>query len=186
MCRPASMICTLGHKMTWSKTKDSHSEIRREFGMPENSPGRVTSVQVEIVPRDEDYSLPLPQWTFVVDQDTLPDWWDAVEAERQCRLELENWARVRLVRHGEHRDEIVEGELITAICGGTASAIRGGTVSEIWGGTVSEIRGGTVCFFRTFTVKLCGLQTVIVDRTGRKARCIVGTENERTVKSRKP
>ena len=174
MCRPASMIVTKGPKAVWSAKEDSHSKIRREFGMPENGVGRVTSVQVEIVPEREDFALPLNEWQFVVDQDTLPDWWDKKEAEKECRAELEKWAKVRLVRHGEKRD-VKDGENVTAICGGTVSEIRGGTVSAIW--------GGTVCFCRIFKVKVAGTMTVVIDRTKDVARCFVGTKEEREISS---
>ena len=174
MCRPASMIVTSGHKMTWSKTNDSHSDIRREFGMPENPVGRVTSVQVEIVPLNEDYALPLKNWKFVVDQDTLPDWWDAVEAEKQCRISLEDWAKVRLVRHGENR-EIKDARVF---------ALAGSQVTACGNSQVTARENCTVNMWHAFACKICGIGAVIIDRTGAKARCIVGTEKERIVKSK--
>ena len=232
MCRPASMIATLGHKMTWSPTKDSHSDIRAEFGMPENGIGRINSVQIEITPPNGDYSLPPTQWTFCVDQDTLPDWWDAEEAEKQCRIALEAWAKVRLVRSGEVRT-LNDGEHVTALCGGTLSKMcggtlskmsggtlsemcggtlskmsggtlsymsggtlskmfggtlsymSGGTLSKMFGGALSEMSGGTASFNRHFECKLIGQMSVIIDRSGTKARCIVGTEKMRTVRATK-
>ena len=134
MCRPASMVLVKGHKPYWSKTEDSHVKIRQEFGLPENGIGRITSVQVEIVPPNGDFSLPLDKWQFEIDQDRLPDWWDREEAERNVRAELENWAKVRLIREGEVRAEVRENcavgepgtpEILGSTCKSTDWACQG-------------------------------------------------------------
>ena len=199
MCRPASMVVVMGPKAFSSRKTDKHIEIRKEFGLPENGVGRVTSVQVELVPDENDFSRPLPEWRFVVDQDELPEWWDAEAAEKECRHELEKWASVRLIRDGDVRsiddgDNIVAmlGGTLTEMRGGTLTEMRGGTLTEMWGGTLTAMRGGTlnamrggtVCFYRAFSVNLKGPKTVVIDRTGDKAICHVGTEKERVVASK--
>ena len=138
------MTVTKGDKVTWSKTNDRHSGIRAEFGMPENG-ARITSVQVEVTPANGDFNIPLPQWDFRVDQDQLPDWWDAKTAEAACRLALEDWAKARLIRAGETRASLNKGELVTALLpGGTLSHMSGGTLSYMFGGTLSCMSGGTL------------------------------------------
>ena len=123
MCRPASMVVAMGPKAFSSRKTDKHIEIRKEFGLPENGVGRVTSVQVELVPDENDFSRPLPEWRFVVDQDELPEWWDADAAEKECRHELEKWASLRLIRDGDvrsidpsrHEIRIVDSEYVADI-----------------------------------------------------------------------
>lgn len=44
MCEEASFIIVKGHRAVWSPYTDSHSEIRRERGPPENACGRVDRV----------------------------------------------------------------------------------------------------------------------------------------------
>jgi hypothetical protein len=151
MCKPASMVVVKGYKCVWSRHTDAHTEIRASYGIPENGIGRVTSVQIEITPPDSNWAAPFAEWAFKVDQDILPDWWDAADAEKAVRDELPSWAKARLVRCGVERD-VTDGEYIVAVCGGTVNAVSGGTVNavsggtvnEVWGGTVNEVRGGTV------------------------------------------
>jgi hypothetical protein len=231
MCNPASFIITKGFKVFWSKRTDGHTDIRKEHGVPENDELQIKSVQVEITPPDGKFETPLKDWVFRTDQDLLPDWWDAKQAESACRVALEDWAAFRLVRVGEERD-VNEGDYVSAVCGGTVNEVRGGTVNEVYGGmvnavyggtvnavrggmvnavyggtvnavyggtvnavcggtvnavyggTVNAVCGGTVSFRMNFSVKLYGFISVIIDRTKSKARCIVGTDKERIVKSR--
>ena len=164
MCNPCSMVVAKGPKAYWSKVNESHTAIRKEHGMPENGL-RPVNVQIEITPPNgNDFETPLDEWVFNVDQDQLPGWWNAEDAEKECRSELEEWAKVRLVRAGEKRD-VKEGENVVAVCGGT----------------VNEVRGGTVAFRFAFSCKLTGLFSVVISRIGKTAKCFVGTEKTRTI-----
>ena len=194
MCKPASMIVVKGQPPFWSKKTESHTEIRKEFGLPENTDTLIANVQVEITPPNGDFAAPLKDWVFRTDQDLLPKWWDAKEAEAAVRKELKAWAKCKLIRHGEKRD-VNDGDCIIAVCGGTVNAVCGGTVNEVWGGTVNEVwggtvnavcggtvnavRGGTVCFYATFSVKFSGAFSVIINRIGNAAKCLIGSEKER-------
>ena len=110
MCRPASFVITNKNKNAhWSKTTNSHTAIRKEHGLPENKPERIYSVAVEVVPPGGDLNRPIESWLFIVDQDMLPDWWDAEHAEKTARRELKEWDKSWLVRgvmpelhHGQH------------------------------------------------------------------------------------
>lgn len=96
MCRFASMIVTKGFKVFWSKTENSHSVIRAEFGLPENGVGRITSVQIEYLPPAPDvFSKRQIDWNFTIDQDTLPEWWDMEEAKKACWVEIPKICQAR-------------------------------------------------------------------------------------------
>lgn len=96
MCRFASFVITKGFKAFWSKTEDSHSEIRREHGLPENGIGGITSVQVEYTPEeDKAPSIDQLKWNFRVDQDKLPDWWNEADAKSACWTALSEMCKAR-------------------------------------------------------------------------------------------
>ena len=55
-------------------------------------------VRTEIYPDDLDYSIPIEEWEYHVDQDILPSWYDAEDVEKRCRIALENvWAKRHIV-----------------------------------------------------------------------------------------
>lgn len=145
MCRPASLIVEEKNKRAvWSKYTNSHTEIRKELELPENTHQRIYNVAVEISPDDGDLNTPINDWVFRVDQDILPDWWDAEEAEKVVRRALVDWAASWLVTgEAEH----TKNRTVFVLNGGTVQKVlSGGTVQEVWaGGTVQDVlSGGTV------------------------------------------
>jgi len=99
MCNPASFVLTRGHRAHWSKDSDSHEAIIREMGVLEWS-ATVRYVRCEIVPPGGDYRLPLAQWEYRLDQEDVPDWYDAVAAAAACRAALPQWAAHHILRNG--------------------------------------------------------------------------------------
>ena len=94
MCKPASFIVTKD-KVFFSNKSDSHEEIIKEFGLHEGS-GRINFVRIEITPPKNNLSLSLDKWEFKLDQTEFPDWFEVKECEKNCRIELKKWAKVRL------------------------------------------------------------------------------------------
>jgi len=90
MCNPASFIVTKDQTF-WSKKTDSHEEIISELNLVEIVASKTTLVRVEITPDGGDLTLPIDQWQYRVDQDILPDWYDAEEVEKRCRAVLPEW-----------------------------------------------------------------------------------------------
>ena len=203
MCEPASFVVVKGPKALWSKRSDAHTEIRTDHGVPENGIGHPSSVQVEITPAGRNYALPLKDWTFRFDQTELPEWWDAVEAEKECRSELENWAKARLFvnRNGEVRDGCVfacgsstvtaygsstvtayDSSTVTAYDSSTVTAYGSSTVTAYDSSKVTACEGSaTVSVYCAFSCKLTGALAVIINRIGKKAKCYVGTEKTQIV-----
>jgi hypothetical protein len=107
MCRPASLIVTKS-SVFFSKLGDSHEDIIRENNLHPDGARGPTIVRVEIVPPNVRYDLPLDQWAYAVDQDILPDWYDADDAERRARVALTEWADHHIIREGRI-DGISEG-----------------------------------------------------------------------------
>ena len=77
--------------------------------------------------------------------------------------------------------QCVRGGIVQCVSGGIVQCVSGGIVQCVLGGIVQEIVRGVVRFFSSFSCKLSGPFTVVVDCTGRAAVCHVGTEEERVV-----
>lgn len=186
MCRPASMIIVKGPKAIFSANRDSHTQIREEFGLPYNNGRNVVNVQVEILPPSDDFSATLDKWEFVVDQDTLPDWWDPKEAEAETRSALEKWAKIRLVRPGDVKS-LYAGDHITAVVGGTikymsagsfVDIVQGGTIDEVDKGTIYNFVGGVIDVFANGTINSMD-QTATINNCG--GGCITHMHRHTTI-----
>lgn len=196
MCEEASFIIVKGHRAVWSPYTDSHSEIRRERGIPENACGRITSVQVEVTPPrgaggEKRFDAPLGAWNFRTDQreedGELPEWWDPGEAEKAARAALEGpggWAECRLVRGyrpGSVPRTVSRFGLVTAVlpggvvgnvCGHVGCVMAGGEADTLYG-TAGLVRG------RVRSVERTGWVEKVAE--GGSAGCnygTVGTVNE--------
>lgn len=87
MCKYASFVLTKD-QVFWSKKSESHEEIIRENNLCEcdSSRTRINIVRVEISPVKVWGDL--SRWAYKVDQDNVPDWYDAKECEARTRKAL--------------------------------------------------------------------------------------------------
>ena len=80
MCTEASSVIVQRHGYhvaLWSKSSDSHEQIIMEHGLQWlDNLHRMNLARVEIVPPGYDYTLPLDEWVYEIDQDVLPAWYD--------------------------------------------------------------------------------------------------------------
>ena len=89
MCKFASFILTKDREF-WSETSDSHTDIISEHNLNEWGARGPNIVKVEISPTNKIKKWPsLKAWTFVIDQDKTPDWFDAKQAEARTREALQ-------------------------------------------------------------------------------------------------
>ena len=164
MCEPASFIVGK-HNVWWSKHTDSHTAIREEHKIKENTNQfRIGTVGVEITPPDGDFNAPPKEWTFRVDQDLLPDWWDVKSAEARVRAILPDWIKANVVLRGETRSKHSYGRLFVA------------------GGVVQRVdAGGTVITYTALPRSILKHESaVLIDRSGENVQAFVGPE-ERSV-----
>ena len=158
MCNPASGVFTKGHIAHWSKYSDSHEYIIEEHKLNADGVGGPNIVRFEITPPDGDMTKPLADWSYKVDQDILPDWYDPKEGEAAARKMLTEWAGKKVIT-GESND-LADGEYFI-VGNATVSGVRGNatvsgvwdnatvsgvwanaTVSDVWdNATVSDVRG---------------------------------------------
>ena len=180
MCKPASMVVTKD-RVYWSRTTDSHTEIIREYGLADNQDAAlIKHVAVEISPPNGMYAVPLDNWEFTVDQDLLPDWWDAEDAERRVRAQLPAWAGAKLVVAGQIRDCVRDGEVIVSVLpGGTIKRVDGDTIECVYGGTIKRVDGGTVQYYLAPPLAILqGDTAVLIDRSVFPPKCYVGRQTK--------
>ena len=88
MCKFASFVLTKDREF-WSETGDSHNDIIRENNLNEWGSHGPNIVKVEISPTDKIKKWPsLKAWSFRIDQDTFPKWFDAATVEKRTREAL--------------------------------------------------------------------------------------------------
>ena len=140
---------------------DSHSDLVRYYQLPDGRQHHQHFAKVELTPGDW---LNPDTWTFRLDEQTAPGWWEDVET--QAEATLRDRAKAMIVTTGR-RDLILEGcwilagdaefadvrggriihmygGTLTAMRGGTLTAMRGGTLTAMYGGTLTAMRGGTL------------------------------------------
>ena len=153
MCSPASLVVTKA-RVFWSNTSDSHEDIIEEFGLSNlDREFSMNLVRVEITPPNNNYQLPVSEWKYKIDQDLLPEWYDAEKCEERARIALNDWIAEKVVMAGQIVEKLttyklfVFGTVQKVLDGGTVQKVSdGGTVQGVWnGGTVQEVwNGGTV------------------------------------------
>jgi hypothetical protein len=159
MCEPASFVVTK-KRVFWSKRSDSHEDIVDEFKLKERDARKnYTFVRVEIVPPNRDYSLPFSKWIYKLDQDLKPDWYDAKDVEKRCRMHLKDWRKAKVIMPTQKVKEVNFRHLVAvygtigSVSGGTIGSVYGGTIGSVYGGTIGSVRGGTIEYVRGGTIR---------------------------------
>ena len=143
MCKPASFVLTKDN-VFWSKTSDSHEDIISEHNLHPDGARGANVVRIEITPPNDDYTLPIGQWVYKLDQDDTPKWYSKESAIERVMLSLPDWVASKIVLPNQERELIVDGDIVLAVYG-TVNRVSGGTVNEVDGnGTVNRVSGGTV------------------------------------------
>ena len=87
MCRFFSAVLTKDSEF-WHES-DSHETIIRESGLHADGAKGANILRVELVPSAKTRTLEdFPSYTFQIDQDLLPKWFDKVDAELRTREAL--------------------------------------------------------------------------------------------------
>lgn len=82
MCKFKSMVVTQSGVL-YSTKHDNHGRLLSENGIAD---AKIPPdfVKIELVPQNGNYEN-LSGYKFKIDQDALPDWWEPVGAEKDCR-----------------------------------------------------------------------------------------------------
>ena len=161
MCVPAGFVVTK-KQVFWSKTKESHEEIIKENNLREkNVRGEPMFVRVEIVPPDDNYTLPFSKWEYTLDENvnhTLPAWYVKKNIESRCRSKLKEWRKCKIIMPKEKRT-LKDNDFIL-ICYGTVKYMYGSST--------------VITYVKLNKDILYSPQAVLIDRSGVRAKCFVG------------
>ena len=87
---------------------DHHSDMLDELGIPDDfAHASKVFVRVEVSPTDGDILSDVFGWRLKVDQDILPDWWDAKDEAKRVKDAIKAWCDKHILREGVH--EVKEG-----------------------------------------------------------------------------
>jgi hypothetical protein len=122
---------------------DSHTELQEHFGLIDN--GRGEFAKVELTPGNGDWLAP-ETWTFHLDEETAPAWWDEVKdtAEKKLRARAEG-----MVRKGGTLKHVYDGCYILGddarienLCGGRVIQMRdSASIRGVWGSaSIRDVR----------------------------------------------
>ena len=97
MCRFASFVLTKD-EVFWSDKSDSHEDIIKEHDLHADGVRGPNILRVEIIPGPEIKKFSqYKDWTYKVDQDQMPAWFDAPKDEKRARKALRDRAKIGFV-----------------------------------------------------------------------------------------
>jgi hypothetical protein len=149
MCSPASFVLTKD-KIFWGTESDSHDEIIAEHKLHADGVRGANIVRVEITPQHGNFLLPIDEWTYKLDQDDKPKWYDATECEALVRTTLPEWMAAKIVLPEQKIERVTDRNLVAvygdiqSVEGGTIQSVRGGTIQSVYSGTIQSVEGGTI------------------------------------------
>ena len=77
MCQFKSGIILKNKVVLAPDGNESHSDLLKSLGIEDNyMNSSKTFIRAELIPKDGNKALPVNEWTFKVDQDITPDWYD--------------------------------------------------------------------------------------------------------------
>ena len=146
MCEFASFVLDKTHEY-YLQTSNSHADIIEHYKLREMHPNGLDAaiLKVEITPPAENRKAPIGEWNFHIDQDIMPTWFDASDAETRTRAALarrsadERW----LIEEIGHQTSVGYAGTATAGDAGTATAGYAGTATAGARGTATAGDDGT-------------------------------------------
>ena len=151
MCNPMSAVVTRTNVL-WSRISDAHEDIISENGLNDKTK-TLDFVRVELAPKEFDFRRPVAEWEYKTDQDFLPEWYNAEEAEKAVRAAAPAWADAHIFIDrdfdGHSNSIFAYGKSVIKNHGQTGGYCRahdGGTVNSTGqtGGNCRAYDGGTV------------------------------------------
>ena len=91
MCRAFSCIIEPNKKVTWELGTDSHDELLKIAGLPDDTkdPAKIRFCRIEIAPKNGSYLDP-DEWVFKIDMDITPKWWTLAH-KKTCLKSHKEW-----------------------------------------------------------------------------------------------
>ena len=141
MCRPASFVLSKD-KVFWSKSTDSHEDIIEEFELVVSVASKITILRVEITPPNGDMREPLEKWSFKVDQDIRPKWFELDKDQTRARAALTKWYAYRVMLDGNR--ELSGNDHV--YCLGGELILFGNSSADMYGNSSAVMRENSSAF----------------------------------------
>lgn len=93
MCQYKSAIAMKGKIILAPDGKESHGNLLESLGLDDNTYNAMKKfVRLELIPPNGNRAADISKWTFIIDQDIIPDWYtkDPGKYEEMLRKEVEN------------------------------------------------------------------------------------------------
>ena len=143
MCRFKSGVILKNKVVIAPGENDSHSDLLKSLGIEDSYIGATkTFVRAELVPvNDEWWVSPEEEpdkWTFVVDQDITPDWFDRSEHEKKFRDAVCDWWKTHVLVD-QKIDELNSGYYrlkrceVKKLCNDVKALLDESKVGAMWG-----------------------------------------------------
>lgn len=100
MCQFKSGIILKNKVVVAPVYNDSHSTLLNQLGIKDNYENAVrTFVRVELAPPNDDRTVDVKEWEYIVDQDVVPDWYskDPGKYEDEFRAAVEEYVKDHIV-----------------------------------------------------------------------------------------
>ena len=157
MCKLKSVI-VLKDKV-YCPDHDSHQKMLEELGIEDTTENAMRrSVRCELSPKaEDDYASNISEWELKVDQDILPDWWDANTYRPMVEDTVRKWQSNHIIASGEA--DVRDG--VYYACGSAKVHANGSaTVHANGSATVHANGSATVRAYDSATVYAYGSATV--------------------------
>ena len=96
MCKFKSGIITKSGVTLAPMYNDSHSKLLESMGIEDSQTNAMrVFVRAELIPPNNDITIDIKNWKYVVDQDVVPEWYetDPKRYEIEMREKVEEWAK---------------------------------------------------------------------------------------------
>lgn len=96
MCKFKSGIITKSGITLAPMYNDSHSMLLESMGIADTQVNAMrVFVRAELIPPDNDKTIDVKRWAYIVDQDVVPDWYeeDSKRYEMEMREAVEEWMK---------------------------------------------------------------------------------------------
>jgi len=155
MCRAFSCIIEPDEKVTWKMGIDSHDQLLKIAGLPDDTldPATIRFCRIEIAPKNGSYFEP-DEWVFKIDMDVTPTWW-TLDHKKACLKAHKKWLKELdkiLIRKPiihpfriEPPAEITEAHIAllrewASVWGSVRSSVRSSVRDSVWDSVVASVR----------------------------------------------
>ena len=155
MCQFKSGIILKNKIVVAPGKDDSHSNLLESLGIQDDYIGASkTFVRAELVPKNNEWWISPEEypekWTFVVDQDIVPEWFCREEAEKEFRAAVCTWwkshvlvdQKLEKLESGYYRLKRCE---VKELLNDVVADLYGSQVGKMWGSSkVGEMWGSSI------------------------------------------